>query len=267
MTAVTFPSNLGQLIDQDGGFPHCRISTSQQGVELETINLYVPSGLTISDGASYQGVDMSKVTIAEQKAAGNNLSDADLEILGLKGLEQVSDVFGEFNAGAMLRDGIAINPNQEMAFESMNIRTFQMAWNMVPETANDAIRIIAIANFFRKYMYPKRKGQFALEYPPLFRIQFYIGEKESIFLPVFYDSYVTGLSVNFGQQEGGMIYLPKDQTGLSVDEYIGTNMQISVDFQESKMLTREDVFQEKLIHKQDANRPPFPSKPAAKGGN
>ena len=64
-----------------------------------------------------------------------------------------------------------------------------------------------------------------------------------------------------------MIYLPKDQTGLQVDEYIGTNMQISVDFQESKMLTREDVFQEKLIHKQDANRAPFPTKPAAKGGN
>lgn len=257
---VTFPSNLGQLIDQDGGYPHVRISTSQQGLELETINLYVPSGLTLSDGASYQGIDMGRITAAQMKKDGQKLSDADLEALGMKGLENVSDVFADFNAGAMLKQGIAINPNQEMAFESMNIRSFAMEWDMVPESTADAVNINKIANFFRKYMYPKRKGAFALEYPPLFRIQFYVGEEESVFLPVFYDSYLTELSVNFGKQEGGMIYLKSDESGLPADDYIGTNMGISVTFQESKMLTREDIFKDGLNQYQNDSRPPFPTR-------
>lgn len=254
MSSLTFPVNLGSLIDQDGSFPHVRISTSQKGIELENMNLYLPSGLTLEDGASYEGVDMTKQNIAEQSASksGLKLSDSDRILLGEKAISAFSDAFSNFTAGANLRAGIAINPNQEMAFTSMNIRSFSMSWDFVPESLKDAQAVRDITNFFRKYMYPKRQGLLALEYPPQFRIQFYVGEKESLFLPTIYDSYLTSLSVNYNPQEGSMVYLS------DLQDYIGTKLSISTSFSEAKMLTRDDLYPEKSLKPiQNDDRPPF----------
>lgn len=263
MPSLTFPTNLGQLIDQDGGFPHCRISTSQSGLEIDNINLYVPSGLSLADGASYEGVDMSKVYAGREGMEGN-LTDEDKFLMGGKALAEFADTIGDFLAADNLGRGIAINPNQEMAFTSMNIRSFQMSWKLVPESEKDANAAHKIIAFFRKYMYPKRKGTFALEYPPQFRIQFYIGEKESLFLPTIYDSYCTGLSVNYNGQEGSMIYLN------NLEDYIGTEVQLQVDFSEAKMLTRDELYPEKNLNEiQNDDRPPYVSypKPKGEGGN
>lgn len=259
MSSLTFPVNLGELIEQDGSFPHVRISCSQKGAELENINLYLPSGLSLSDGASYTGISMSNVRAGQLKARGQKLSDADKEILGMDALANFSEVFGNFSAAAKLDSGIASNPNTEQAFESMNIRSFSIEWKMVPESLKDAEAVRDIINFFRKYMYPKRMGTFALEYPAQFKLQFYVGEVESLFLPTFYNSYLTELSVNYNSQEGAMIYL-KD-----LNDYIGTNVSVSCTFGETKMLTRDELYPENsLFPIQNADRPPFPDYNAAR---
>lgn len=273
MSSLTFPTNLGQIIDQDGGFPHVRISHNEEGAEIDNIHLYVPAQITLADGASYEGVDLAKSGSLKNLTGGQEITSDDVKG-GLKAAgASLGGLAGEVTAAESIQSRVALNPNQQMAFTSMNVRTIQLSFDMVPESVQDAISIRRIISFFRKYMYPKKSGGtgFTLTYPAVWRIQFYTGEEESAFMPTFYDSYCTGLDVNYQSEAGSWIAL---KAGQDVVDYIGTKLTMGLQFSESKMLTRDDMYEDSAtksgpVEIRDENRGPIlvGTKPKGEGGN
>lgn len=163
-----------------------------------SISLYVPNGLTFTDGVSYSNTDlglsgaaMASVArggagedLAAQLQSALNNFEAGVESsafiasyaaalaipTALGGV--AGRLFGETGAGAAvgalnsntLRSGAEFgrgrifNPNTKALFKSVNIRSFSFQFKMIPVDEREAEEIKSIVKTFRKNMYPDHRG-------------------------------------------------------------------------------------------------------------
>ena len=82
-------------------------------------------------------------------------------------------------------------------------------------------------------MYPTTETGFSLKYPPKFKIQFFIGEKENPFMPMIHDCYLAGVDSTYNP----------DSNAFFIDGQ-PTAINLSLSFSETKQLTRTDLFKE-----------------------
>ena len=240
---IAFPRSLRLKADEK--MPHiCFSLTGNQakeiGGEAERIHLYTPSGFQVSDGANFNGIEIGTVAAAKQVAenvkakrnAKAGFTKTDNTVIGLKAIEGLGADAGQVGVAAM-QQGVAFNPQTSLAFDGVNLRTFSFAFTLVPESKEEAEDSRRIENFFRKYMYPEKKGQISLVYPPKFKIQFFIGEKENIYMPMLHDCYLAGVESTFNP----------DSNAFFVDGQ-PTAVSLTLNFSEVRMLTRHDVYKE-----------------------
>ena len=219
---LTFPRSLRSSADDN--MPHIGFSLTgahkPKTTEIERVHLFMTSGFTVKDGASFSGLDLGMLNAAkvvtENKKLGDNakktnelFSKTDKTVMGLKAIEGLTGDAGGLSAKAAMEAGVAFNPQTALAFEGVELRSFEFAFKMVPESKEEAedsrkienlqtcqIPITRIKNWFRKYMYPEKDGAYALKYPPKFKIQFFKGEEENKFMPMIHDCYLSGVQVN-----------------------------------------------------------------------
>ena len=240
---IAFPRSLRLKADEK--MPHiCFSLTGEQakgiGGEAERIHLYTPSGFQVSDGANFNGINIGTVAagqqvaknITEKRDAQAGFTGADNTVICLKAIEGLGADSGTVGVAAM-QAGVAFNPQTSLAFDGVNLRTFSFAFTLVPESKEEAEDSRRIENFFRKYMYPEKKGQISLVYPPKFKIQFFIGEKENIYMPMLHDCYLAGVESTFNP----------DSNAFFVDGQ-PTAVSLTLNFSEVRMLTRHDVYKE-----------------------
>ena len=236
---ITFPRSLRSMIDD--GLPHVCFSLTGKAAkeiteELERIHLFIPSGFQVSDGANFNGIELGLVSAAEKisksdKKAADVFDGTDKTVMALKAIEGVTGDAGGASAAAAMKEGVAFNPQTALAFEGVNLRTFAFGFSLVPESADEAEDARRIENFFRKYMYPESTTGFSLKYPPKFKIQFFVGEKENPFYPMIHDCYLAGVEATFNP----------DSNAFFIDGQ-PTAVDISLSFSEAKMLTRTDLY-------------------------
>lgn len=238
---ITFPENLAELIDQDGSFPHVCFTSNIESPEIDAIHLYVPQGISIQDSASYEGINLGEIKAARALAAGGEADSSESEAAGFNFMKQYFPGGDAVAGDALLNRRQAINPQTELAFQNMNLRTFGFQFKLVPESRNESVYIRQIENFFRKYMYPEKQSDigFVVKYPAQFRIQFYNGEKESTFLPTIYDAYISDLTVAYNAD--GNTFHPYSEGGEILD-HAPTSVDINITFSEGKMMTRGDIY-------------------------
>ena len=246
---IAFPRSLRLKADEK--MPHICFSLTGKaakdlGGEAERIHLYTPSGFQVSDGANFNGINIGTVAAGQQVAAnitagrdamagfsvGKDGKGGDASVIGLKAIEGLGADAGVVGVAAMQK-GLAFNPQTSLAFDGVNLRTFSFAFTLVPESKEEAEDSRRIENFFRKYMYPKKEGQISLVYPPKFKIQFFIGEKENIYMPMLHDCYLAGVESTFNP----------DSNAFFVDGQ-PTAVSLTLNFSEVRMLTRHDVYKE-----------------------
>ena len=237
---ISFPRSLRSKADDK--MPHVCFSLTGKAskdinAELERIHLYIPAGFQVQDGANFNTLELGAVR-GIQKAIGSEgktadaFSDkADQSVMALKAIESVAGDAGGTPAVAAFDLGVAFNPQTALAFESVNMRTFGFSFTLVPESAAEAEDARRIDNFFRKYMYPETVTGFSLKYPPKFKIQFFIGEKENPFMPMVHDCYLAGVDSTYNP----------DSNAFFVDGQ-PTAINLSLSFSETKQLTRTDLF-------------------------
>jgi len=240
---IAFPRDLRSKIDNN--MPHvCFSLTGKQAEniteEVDRIHLFIPAGFQVQDGASFNGLELGTLKAADRivnkgadTKAKDIFSESDKTVMGLKAIEGLTGDMGGAGAKGAFEAGVTFNPQTALAFEGVNLRSFSFAFTLVPESAEEAEDARRIENFFRKYMYPETKTGFSLTYPPKFKIQFFIGEKENRYMPMIHDCYLAGVDATFN---------PESNAFFTDGQPTAVNLNLS--FSEAKMLTRNDLYKD-----------------------
>lgn len=233
---LTFPSSLRAKADDGDAYVSFILDKNTSPDTGKSVNLYLPMGISVADNISYNSIDLG-FDKARQAFQSDQLAQEDILARVIKeAAGNSNEAVAGFVAGRSIEARLAVNPFTSVAFEGTGIRSFDFEFNMIPESAEESKTINEIENFFRKYMYPEAaggEGNLSLKYPPLFEIKFYVNGEESKYLPKIYNSYLTSLTTTFNSSTNAY-----HANGAPVET------KITLSFQESKALIRNDLYSE-----------------------
>ena len=226
----------------------------------EDIYLYMPPGINIPDGATYNNVNLGLIGAATRDVVDSNadtLSDQDFNSTdfitavtkriqgdGMGGLGVQNAL-----AGVELGRGEVTNPYTAVQFDGVTVRNFTFNFRLISESAEEAIAIKNIEDCFRAYMYAEEAGKIRMKYPKLFTIEFLAGSKkiksedeedetivlmQNKFMPRIIPSFLTNLNVTYNES-----------TNLFHTDGSPVETAIAVTFTEEKALTRNDLYDSK----------------------
>jgi len=242
-----------------------RLRTSDEVYEggkqkvLATIILPIPEGITDSNAASWEAGGLNPVASgiaavtntflagAETADIGKSLQDSGKLIKDLvsqitkTGGESAQRILSGYTAGLVANsiagssvgavvgrsNGIALNPNQQLLFNSTVGRSFNFGWDIIPRSKDEAEMVKKIIRELKTSMSPTRdstetvSGIF-LKSPRVFRLQYMSGASKHPFLNSFKTMALTQMSVNY---TGSGTY-------ATYDDATPVHMQLSVGFSE-----------------------------------
>ena len=229
------------------------------------ILLYMPQDIQDAFAAKWEGKKFGQITtgllasagqdgnIKKLKEAGKTLDTALKKSMVesaasiVTGLAQkitgdtisAGDLFGGIS-------GVARNPNVEVLFQSMELRTFDLTFKMSPFDDQDALRIEAIIKIFKQAMLPqynlgKDVDVFGrdnnaldagfIQVPKVCAVNFMRGSNRNRFLPRYKMCAITDVNVN---------YTP-DNVYATIDRNMPVATELKLSFMETKLVFSEDV--------------------------
>ena len=145
--------------------------------------------------------------------------------------------------------GIVTNPNTELLFNNMDMRTFQLKWKLVPRNSTEAEHVRGIINTLKKAMLPGTSVDSVFEIswgdgvksgfisvPDLVRVSFMSGSGPASYLPQYKMCAITQVDINYTPDGSYATTYGADKTTGGV---VAT--EITVGFQETKLVYREEV--------------------------
>jgi|11BtaG_2_1085332.scaffolds.fasta_scaffold00226_16 hypothetical protein len=209
------------------------ISKSKVLTEGGVIALPMPSNIQDSNAVSYESGEMNNITAAGLKAfndatavipsageggvaaamqkGGEQIlkggadflrspAVADSRELIMKALSaQAVNIFGanvSVNQLLARSGGKILNPNMELLFNNVTLRTFRFSFKMTPRDENEATSIKSIIRTLKRNMAAKNKELF-LETPNIFELQYKKGNRPHPFLNLFQPCALSDMSVNY----------------------------------------------------------------------
>ena len=233
------------------------------------ILMYMPQDIQDTFAAKWEGKKFGQITtgiitaagqegnINKLKKAGDTL-DASLEKSMVEaaasivtGLAQkitgdtitAGDLFGGIS-------GVARNPNVEVLFQNMELRTFDLTFKMTPFDENDVQRMDAIIKIFKMAMLPQynlgegvspfdKKNEALdagfIQVPKVCAVNFMRGSSRNHYLPRYKMCAITDVNVNYTPDN---VYATFDSTG-GLGSPVATELKIS--FMETKLVFSEDI--------------------------
>ena len=229
------------------------------------ILLYMPQDIQDAFAAKWEGKKFGQITtgllasagqegnIDKLKTAGKTLDTALKKSMVesaasiVTGLAQkitgdtisAGDLFGGIS-------GVARNPNVEVLFQNMELRTFDLTFKMSPFDDQDALRIEAIIKIFKQAMLPqynlgKDVDVFGrdnnaldagfIQVPKVCAVNFMRGSNRNRFLPRYKMCAITDVNVN---------YTP-DNVYATIDRNMPVATELKLSFMETKLVFSEDV--------------------------
>lgn len=176
------------------------------------IALYVPAGIAVNYGVSWDQTDMTKASLADEIIGGvsGNNGKASGEGGFLDGLKGIATAGASYAAGKKLNKsavgdavkqaaGVATNSKQEQLFKGVLFREFGFDYKFVPRTEKEAEQILRIIRTFRHHMLPEflDSSEFLYVYPSEFDIRYYHGEEENPHMEKYITSVLTNMSINY----------------------------------------------------------------------
>ncbi len=240
---LAFPPTIRESLTKGGNHVSFEIigEDIQAQADVFKIHLFIPPNFSMGDGANFGNINLGTINAVKGMTAddvtGGRVNRTDVtnnEALAIgNAILQKLGVSDDVSAGAatLEKRGVALNNQTTLTYEGSNIRQFEMSFQLVASSGDEAEMIRVIEHTFRKYMYAKREGNFALKYPPIFRIKFMKGKNENKYLPRIFDSYLTGMNVTYNSS-GNMYHTDGSPTDVT----------IALSFQEQRQLTREDLY-------------------------
>lgn len=187
-----------------------------------TISLYIPETVNFTYAAQYD--KLSLATAAQQTP-----------IIG----KAAKTVLGAINSGPaklLLRgQGYAFNPQQQILFEGIDFRNYQMAFTFTPYSKQEAATVEKIIKLFKVHAAPRlatgSAGMFFVP-PSIFTPKFFFNGQENKKINKITKSVIESIDVN---------YAPNGFTTQS--DGAPTQIQLTINFKEIELLTRDRIEQ------------------------
>ena len=216
-----------------GGYAESGLSIKRTNPAAgDKVALYLPAVITNNQSAKYGDVEMGTLLSILGKDGG--AIDETVKKLALEKVQQVGGAEGRSLAAAEeLASGRVFNNQIESIFESIDRRTFQFDFRMIPRSSQEAEQIFEIVKTFRKNMAPSVPNPSQTRQmivPSLFEIDFYSDSQKNKYLPRIGKSICTSCNISYG---GERISMYKD------NHPIETSMQLT--FQEIEIVTKEKI--------------------------
>lgn len=244
---MKFPLNL-----EDKGRPMIRFTCIPSSGDEGNRSVFFPcpQGVSYSDGGSYTTIDIGIIgTLAKVAAAEGSLTDKGKTVADIAFKEaQAAGGIGAtlLAAKALGADSIATavefankqvrNPRTNTAFSGNTLRNFQFDFKMIGKSKQEVKEIDAIQRVFREKVYASKLGgvsSFMLKYPPKWIIEFLHpnGGEELSYMPKIYSCYLTAANTVINASSN--TFRDEDMSPYEID--------VSLQFQETKILTREEI--------------------------
>ena len=242
---------------------------------LGTILLPVPEGLSDMNRTNWEGSNLNSLAAGGIDALSSTLDQLDLQSLmedpmgtanaalgaigntaqgALRGLDQktrdvikgalIGSAVNVLGANVSLNDltarqeGVILNPNLELLFKGVELRSFTFNFDMTPRSRAESLEIKAIINTFKKRMSAKTtvdgslsgsKGIF-IQSPDVFNIEFRSGRNKHPFLFSLKTCALTNIQVNYAGTGAYTTY----------DDATPVKMRMSLTFRELNPIYAED---------------------------
>ena len=205
----------------------------------------ITTGVIAAAGQGQRDRKLQNVVDSAQDALNRGKSNAAAEVITklAKAITgdtiSTGDVFGGIS-------GVARNPNVEVLFQSMKLRTFDLTFKMTPFDDRDVQNITGIIKIFKKAMLPQYKlGEgvkvFGMEndsleagfiqVPKVCAVNFMRGAGRNNYLPRYKMCAITDVNVNYTPDN---VYATFNQSSP-----VATELKIS--FMETKLVFSEDI--------------------------
>jgi len=215
MTALSYPSDTGSdnvkdyivfiaySSDVAGYTKFSTTDSSSVGEPEGTVQLYIPENLAVQSQVGYQNTTQGSIVsgIANLKDDGEfSLKGAGAFITDIAGvtLSQLGDSGGVAAqaSGGFAGVGAA---NRHVLFEGVDFRTFSYAYEFLPKSWEESVKIKEIIKFFRINMLPEiRDNGITFDPPNWFSIEYMIDGKPTNYLNKIKPSVCTGCDVSYG---------------------------------------------------------------------
>ena len=211
------------------------------------------AGILSSAGADNFAQKIKSAT----NTVGKNINKAPVEMAASLVTNLAKGITGDqINTGDIFGgvSGVIRNPNVEVLFQKMNLRTFDLTFKLVPYNQDEAYAIQKIVRTFRKCMLPSfslggspvlgfgesdtkdvnenraLEASF-IKVPKVCQVTYMRGEKQHPHLPAYKMCAITDVAVNYTPDGNYAVY----NDGMPV----ATELKVS--FMETKLLFSEDV--------------------------
>jgi hypothetical protein len=221
-----------KLRSERAGFPYIRFACGDKSIHFP-----IPSGLTFSDSATYSAVDLGLLGFDTNKTS-DQISEQ-IKGVGSVAANIIAKTKVKGSQYANVPEAITLatkklqNPGTATSFQGTSIREFEFTFKMMPQNEIDTLAIKDINTIFRLNLYPAADtAGLVLSFPPVWSIKFFNGTEENKYIPKIYEEcYLVSFSSTYNA-DTNMFH--SDGSPVGVD--------ISLKFQESKALTREDQY-------------------------
>ena len=236
--------------------------------EFPQIIMYMPQDVQDKFSAKWEGKKFGMTTAGLIAGAGKSgaveklqtAAGQSLKTLGEKGaVEAAAAVVSKLAQGLTGDDisagdlfggisGVARNPNVEVLFQNIELRTFDLTFKMAPYSERDVQSMDAIIKIFKQAMLPQdrlgkddkvfgqdgQKGALQggfIKVPRVCAVNFMRGNRRNRFLPRYKMCAITDVGVN---------YTP-DGTYATFDRSSPVATEIKISFMETKLVFSEDI--------------------------
>jgi hypothetical protein len=166
---------------------------------VATVSLYMPDTVNFQYDASYNNLSLAQV--ASEVAGG--AASTKLPIISKIGkLASLGLSAVQSNAAklALSTQGLAVNPQQQLLFDGIDFRSYQMAFTFTPYSQQEANDVRKIVQLFRTHAAPQiitgGAGMFFVP-PSTFNLQFILNNSENPYITRVAESVITGIDVNY----------------------------------------------------------------------
>ena len=212
-SAVGDVSNIAKTVTSATLAPNSSVLSLSKQVDSkpEIISLYMPDTVNFTNQASYSGTSVMGA-IGEALALASKVAGS-VPVIGniLGGLASVPGAaLSALNSNPakliLATQGLALNPKNQLLFEGIDFRTYQMAFVFTPYSAEEARTVKKIIQAFKKHAAPRivteAAGMFFVP-PSTVKLQFMFNGRENPYVAKVTESVIESVDVNYAPLGGG----------------------------------------------------------------
>lgn len=230
-TVTDFVDNFG-----DGTFTTSNLSFMQpETTNVGTISLYIPDTMAFTYGMQYTDPSLLQIGADALSSAAGVIGGKAGKIAGSVVQNVTSAVTSDATKLAMRKAGYALNPQQQLLFQGIGFRTYQMTFTFTPNSRDEADQVDKIIKMFKKHASPRlvtgTGGMFFVP-PSQFEIKFLFNGTENKKINRIAKSVIETIDVN---------YAPNGWTAHTDGAPVQT--QLNINFKEMVLLDRNMIDQ------------------------